>query len=109
MNARTPRPAAAAGARVSYRRRFTEVVAVAMVQTSTRTCVTVSACTRGGKPYVRLQSFYRPKDAGAAGWRLGNRIVLPVAVARALLPLLEQAATQAELMPSALPEQPTSE
>ncbi len=96
-------PAALGNRRVRYRKRFTEAVAVAMVQTSPRTCIAVSACTRGGRAYVRLQSFYRPRESRTGGWRLGNLLVLPVGSARALLPLLEQAADRAEGLPSALP------
>jgi hypothetical protein len=58
---------------------------------------------------VRLQSFYRSADKRVRGWRLGNIVVVPAALVRVLLPLLDQAATQAAALPGALPDQTIGE
>lgn len=73
-----------------------------VIETSPRTCLSVSAFERDGRAYVWLQTFYQPTMPPFTGWLLGHQIVVPAPTIAALVPLLTQAAARAERFPAVL-------
>jgi hypothetical protein len=63
-------------------------VAVGTVETSSRTW----------RPYVRLQTYYKPRDS-EEGWLPGHRIVVPVEHVEHLRNLLLKAAQETNQLP----------